>query len=114
MNWAPTSSREADDEAPMARYNRQLAARIDAQLQSGLEASLHGAKHCVVRTGVNAVLTVLPADTGGDAGHVVFGPAPFAACIAYVNTNLVDREARPHRPPHPHPAPQGRTHDEDA
>lgn len=81
-------------DSPMESYNRLLIEQINAQLMRGFDARLQATSHCVVRTKVSGVLSVLPSGMVSEEHDAVFGPKPFEACIEYVNASLVARETR--------------------
>lgn len=82
-------------ESPMEDYNRLLIGQINDQLKRGFEASLQAGDFSVIRSKVANVLSVVPsAAAAGDEHDIVSGPAPFAACIQYVNAYLVTEPLR--------------------
>jgi hypothetical protein len=78
----------------MEDFNRTLIEQINDQLKRGFEANLLANEFCVVRTGVDGVLSVLSSTAVTDQHDAVFGPKPFAACIQYVNAYLVTEPLR--------------------
>lgn len=78
-------------DSPMESYNRTLIDQINDQLKRGFDANSRVGGYCVIRVGVDGVLSVLASTTVSDQHEVVFGPQSFAACIEYVNGNLVTR-----------------------
>lgn len=82
-------------DSPMEDYNRLLIGQINDQLKRGFEASLQGGDFSVIRSKVANVLSVVPSAAAAGEGHeIVSGPAPFAACIQYVNAYLVTEPLR--------------------
>lgn len=86
----------------MEDFNRMIIAQIDAQLKQGYESNLRKPEYCVVKTGVNQVLVVLPAHAVVDTNEAVFGPKPFADCLSYVNGQLVNEPFRQPGDDEPH------------
>lgn len=81
-------------EAPMQDYNRMLLEQITTRVQQGFTANLAVPHYAVVHTGVDKVLTVVPASSLSEDQPPAFGPSPFADCIQYVNRQLVAEPAR--------------------
>lgn len=80
-------------DSPMESYNRTLIDQINDQLKRGFDANMQADDYCVVRVGIDGVLSVLAATAVSGQHDTVFGPKSFAACIEYVNGNLVTRMA---------------------
>lgn len=79
--------------SPMQRYNLSLIEQVDARLRQGFEASSRANGYCVIRVGVDNVLSVMSQAMVNDQQDAVFGPASFAKCIEYVNANFTARTA---------------------
>lgn len=75
----------------LADYNDALVREVDERLRRALASGLRSDGYHVIRTAAADVLSVVGAAGAKEAGDSVFGPAPFAACIGYVNANLVGR-----------------------
>lgn len=77
--------------SPLESYNRSLVDQINDQLKRGFDASLQVNDYCVVRTGVDGVLSVMSATAVSDDQDIVSGPKSFATCIEFVNADFVKR-----------------------
>ncbi len=86
-----TRKENAGDIPSLADYNDALVREVDERLRGALASGLQPLGYHVVKTGAAHVLSVVGAAGAGDGCDSVFGPASFAACIGYVNANLVGR-----------------------
>ncbi|RTL24396.1 MAG: hypothetical protein EKK52_01300 [Burkholderiales bacterium] len=98
-------SDEAPDDA------RQLSLFLMSQLDARIRAAVSGAGqqtlYYVIRSQSTGVLSIIAASSLGDEQEPVGKPMPFADCIAYVNAQMVAREAqgKPAHPSDPEPTP---------
>lgn len=91
---------EPDKASALSRF---LMSQIDARIQQGVAAAGLPPEYYVIRSQGTGVLSVLAACTLGDEQQPVKGPASFADCIAYVNAQMVCRQAAGAPPPPPAP-----------
>ncbi len=77
----------------MSDYNHLLVKKIHERVCHDLAEALQCGERHVVRAGADGVLSVAGAGRDDDTQDIVFGPAPFAACIGYVNARLPGRVA---------------------
>lgn len=73
--------------------SRLLMAQIEQRLKDSLGTAQGPSLYYVIRSQKTGVMSVLSASTLGQDHDVVYGPQPFAGCIAYVNGAVVGRRA---------------------
>ncbi|MEO6278180.1 hypothetical protein [Roseateles sp.] len=115
----PDSADPDDDQSPdwVRQLSNRLMSQIDARIQQAVMAAGPPPQYYVIRSESTGVLSVIAACSLGDEQEPIGPLRSFADCIAYVNAQMVGREAAgepplvkpPHpkhpKPPHPKPPP---------
>lgn len=85
-----------------AQFSQLLLAQIEQRMLESLAGTEQQPTYCVIRSRSTHVLSVLAASTLGHDHDMVWGPKPFAECIAYVNAEMLLQQAQGDKPAH-HP-----------